>query len=218
MTAASTGPEQRRRLGATTRLAICLAVAVVAAAGCWLLTGRWQLALMALVTVTALGQSGSLTVALWGLDAAATEAQATREDVNHLAGDLIVAGVLVFGLVVITILIVGGLHRGGPADAILAVVSVVSSWALLHTTYACRYARLYYRDAPGGIDFNTEQQPCYQDFYYFAFNLGMTYQVSDTTLRSTVFRAAVLRHCLLSYVFGTMVLACTISLVLGLLA
>ena len=43
----------------------------------------------------------------------------------------------------------------------------------------------------------------------------MTYQVSDTAVTSPVVRSVVLRHTLLSYVFGAVVLASTINLVAG---
>lgn len=43
----------------------------------------------------------------------------------------------------------------------------------------------------------------------------MTYQVSDTDVSSPAIRATVLRHSLLSYVFGTSILATTINLVAG---
>lgn len=43
----------------------------------------------------------------------------------------------------------------------------------------------------------------------------MTYQVSDTNVSSSPLRAIVLRHCLLSYVFGASILATTINLVAG---
>ena len=43
----------------------------------------------------------------------------------------------------------------------------------------------------------------------------MTYQVSDTAVSSSAIRGVVLRHCLLSYVFGTVILATTINLVAG---
>ena len=43
----------------------------------------------------------------------------------------------------------------------------------------------------------------------------MTYQVSDTSVSNTTIRAIALRHCLLSYVFGTVILATTINLVTG---
>ncbi|GAA1820955.1 DUF1345 domain-containing protein [Planosporangium flavigriseum] len=44
----------------------------------------------------------------------------------------------------------------------------------------------------------------------------MTFQVSDTELNNSDFRAVVLRHALLSYVFGTVIVALTINLVAGL--
>ena len=68
---------------------------------------------------------------------------------------------------------------------------------------------------PGGIDFNSDDEPAYRDFLYFSYNLGMTYQVSDTAVSSSAIRGVVLRHCLLSYVFGTVILATTINLVTG---
>ena len=57
--------------------------------------------------------------------------------------------------------------------------------------------------------------PAYRDFLYFSYNLGMTYQVSDTGVSSRTIRAVVLRHCLLSYAFGTVILATTINVVAG---
>ena len=44
----------------------------------------------------------------------------------------------------------------------------------------------------------------------------MTFQVSDTNLKTGAIRSAVLRHGLLSYLLGTIVLATTINLVAGL--
>lgn len=70
-------------------------------------------------------------------------------------------------------------------------------------------------DPAGGIDFNGHERPAYRDFFYFSYNLGMTYQVSDTSVSSSAIRSVVLRHCLLSYIFGTVILAATINLVAG---
>ena len=53
------------------------------------------------------------------------------------------------------------------------------------------------------------------DFAYFAFTIGMTFQVSDNNVSTSAFRSVILRHCLLSYVFGTVILAATINLVAG---
>jgi uncharacterized membrane protein len=100
---------------------------------------------------------------------------------------------------------------------IISLFSVVVSWILVHTIYALRYARFYYsKEIDGTIDFNKEHRPAYSDFIYIAFTVGMTYQVSDTAIVGTEFRKTVLRHAVLSYVFGTVIVATTISLIAGL--
>jgi uncharacterized membrane protein len=100
--------------------------------------------------------------------------------------------------------------------AAIGLIGVFTTWAMPHLMYTTRYAQLYYGEPVGGIDFNSNDQPSYRDFFYFSYNLGMTYQVSDTGVSSTAIRSVVLRHCLLSYSFGTVILAATINLVAGL--
>jgi uncharacterized membrane protein len=46
----------------------------------------------------------------------------------------------------------------------------------------------------------------------------MTYQVSDTAVTNPAIRSVILRHCLLSYVFGAVVLASTINVVASIVA
>ena len=48
-----------------------------------------------------------------------------------------------------------------------------------------------------------------------AFAVGMTFQISDTDIRSSPIRATVLRQALLSYLFGAVILAAAINLVVG---
>jgi len=97
----------------------------------------------------------------------------------------------------------------------LGMVSVMLNWAFLHTLFTLRYAHLYH-SLGGGIDFNKAgYQPSYKDFAYFSFNLGMTFQVSDTTVSEPAIRATVLRHTLLAYLFSTFVLANVINVIVG---
>jgi uncharacterized membrane protein len=93
---------------------------------------------------------------------------------------------------------------------------VVGAWLVVHTVYTTWYALLYYSHDRGGIDFNQGEPPAYADFAYLAFTLGMTYQVSDTDLQTRPIRATALRHALLSYLLGAVVLATVINLVAGL--
>ena len=92
--------------------------------------------------------------------------------------------------------------NGAEADvaAAVGIGSVVAAWLIVHTVFALRYARLYYQEPTGGIDFNQDDGTRYVDFAYLAFTLGMTYQVSDTDLQTRSIRghrassrAAVLR-------------------------
>jgi uncharacterized membrane protein len=87
---------------------------------------------------------------------------------------------------------------------------------VLHTVYTLRYARLYYSDPVGGIDFNSDDRPSYFDFAYVAFGIGMAFQVADTNIQTTRIRRVVLRHALLSFVFATLIVAVTVNLVAGL--
>ncbi|MEU7334821.1 MULTISPECIES: DUF1345 domain-containing protein [unclassified Streptomyces] len=151
-------------------------------------------------------------IVLWPMDAAATRRHARREDLRPVAEELVVIAAAVCGLVGIVVLLVG---NSDPVHAATALAGVFTAWAALHLMYATRYAYLYYPESVGGIDFNSEQPPAYRDFLYFSYNLGMTYQVSDTSVSNPAIRAMVLRHCLLSYVFGTSILATAINLVVG---
>jgi uncharacterized membrane protein len=87
---------------------------------------------------------------------------------------------------------------------------------LIHTIFTLSYARLFYDHDQGGVDFNQATPPAYSDFAYLAFTVGMTFQVSDTAVTSRAMRATVLRHALVSYLFGAVILAMTINLLAGL--
>lgn len=150
---------------------------------------------------------------LWPMDGAATRDHARREDFRPTVEELLVVATAVCGLLSVVVLLVSSGSEAGHAAG--AIAGVFASWGALHLMYATRYAHLYYGDPVGGIDFNDDEPPANRDFLYFSFNLGMTYQVSDTSVSSSAIRAVVLRHCLLSYVFGTSILATTINLVVG---
>ncbi len=61
-----------------------------------------------------------------------------------------------------------------------------------------------------------EDPPEYRDFAYVALTIGMTSQVSDTSLKSTAMRSTAIRHALMSYFFGAVILATVINLIAGL--
>ncbi|MFE1884577.1 DUF1345 domain-containing protein [Streptomyces diastatochromogenes] len=201
-------------LDAVPRLAgaVLLGAAVGVAVG---LSSRELLGALAGIAVTQLAFVVAGWAVLWPMDAAATHRNARREDFRPVGEELVVVAVASCGLVAIVLLLLLGASDTGHVGAAMALFGVFMAWAALHLMYATRYAYVYYA-AGGGIDFNSDQQPAYRDFFYFSYNLGMTYQVSDTSVSSTTVRAIVLRHTLLSYVFGTSILATAINLVAGL--
>jgi uncharacterized membrane protein len=103
-------------------------------------------------------------------------------------------------------------------EALVGILSVIASWFAVHTTFTLRYAMLYYSDDESEpISYHqNEYRPCYKDFAYLAFTVGMTYQVSDTDLGSPRIRGSVLTQAMVSFLLGAVVLASTINLVLTL--
>ncbi|MDO7868079.1 DUF1345 domain-containing protein [Nocardioides jiangxiensis] len=156
-------------------------------------------------------------VVLWPMDAGETREFVGREVVDKALEEAIIVFAAVGGLAAIVVLMALG-HGADGATAALALAGVFLAWGSVHLMYATRYADLYYTGSAGGIDFNDDGQdaePSYRDFLYFSYNLGMTYAVSDTDVTRTEIRSVVLRHCLLSYVFGALILATTINLVVA---
>jgi uncharacterized membrane protein len=201
------------------RVAVAAAVGAVVG-GTSALVAPWQVAVLAGWD----GAAGVFLVWVWTTVARMageeTAALATREDPNRAVADLTLVGASVGCLVGVGFTLVKAAHSEGLAAAglvALAVASVVVSWAVVHTVFTLRYARLYYGDPVGGIDFNDDARPDFSDFAYVAFTIGMTYQVSDTDLTTRPIRRTALRHALLSFVFGTFIVAMTINVVAGLL-
>lgn len=98
---------------------------------------------------------------------------------------------------------------------ILCLLTAMLSWALVNTVFALKYARLYYLE-DGGIDFKQDTPPTYSDFAYMAFTVGMAFSVADSEPTNTRIRRIALGHALLSYLFGTVILAVAVGLVTNL--
>ena len=169
--------------------------------------------------------AASLTYMAWvwlvigRLEAEQTALHSVREDPSRATSDVLVLIASLASLGAVAIILVEASSapaaRGGVLAG-LAVASVALSWLLVHTLFTLRYASLYYGDEVGGVDFNQQEPPQYSDFAYLAFTIGMTFQVSDSDVGRHTIRSTALRHALLSYVFGTVILATTINLVVGL--
>jgi uncharacterized membrane protein len=158
-------------------------------------------------------------LAVGRMDSSATARHATRENPGRAVSDLIVVVAAVASLGAIGIVLVVANSSKGMEQTmleLLAVASVALSWFAVHTLFMLRYAQLYYTGPDGGVSFNQDTPPRYLDFAYLAFTIGMTFQVSDTDLEKPAIRATALRHALLSYLFGAVILAATVNLIAAL--
>jgi uncharacterized membrane protein len=215
------------RTAASRRSALAATVGVVAA-GITGLLGDWTYA-----PAVGFDTAGALfLVATWlsvgRMDPVATAAHATREDPTRRMTRVIILAAAVASLAGVGTLLIGttsGSNRAGAA--VLGLGSVAIAWLVVHSLFTLHYAELYYGpgggdpDAPGagkrgGIDFALDTPPQYSDFAYLAFTIGMTYQLSDTPLTTRELRMSVLRHALLSYLFGSLILGASVNLVVSL--
>jgi len=155
-----------------------------------------------------------------GMSAGDTRRVAKHEDPSRLLADVLLLTASVGCLVGVGFALVKARHLHGGSEAallVLTVTSVLLSWMVVHTVFTLHYARIFYGDPEpeGGIDFGTTAQPSFTDFAYVAFTVGMTYQVSDTNLTTPAMRRVALAHALLSFLFGTFILAVTINVLAG---
>ena len=158
--------------------------------------------------------------AVWRLDPGTTARLAKREDPSNAVAELVVLGAGTAQLAAVGFALLRAGRATGSMKAFLIAVgllSVVLSWAVVHTVFMLRYARGFYSEPPGGIEFNEGEPPTYLDFAYLSFTMGMTYQVSDTNITSKPIRRIALQHALLSYLFGGVLLAIIINVVATLL-
>ncbi|WP_319447599.1 MULTISPECIES: DUF1345 domain-containing protein [unclassified Mycobacterium] len=191
-------------IGAVAATAVATVAARYAPVMAWIATA----ATFVIWTWTAVGR----------MTATDTRDHATREDPTQPVTDIILLLASVASLAGVGYLLIAQSASGADTElaAAVGVGSVAVAWLIVHTVYTLRYARLYYGDTEGGIDFNQDEPPCYLDFAYLAFTLGMTYQVSDTNLQTREIRGTALRHALLSYVLGAVILATIINMIAGL--
>jgi uncharacterized membrane protein len=181
----------------------------------------WQLTVLIGWDVAAIVMLATIWGSVVNFSAAQTARFATEEDDTRAGTQLTLLGAAVVSLIGVVMAFLKGNQGDRTLEVVLeamGVLTIACSWALVHTVFALRYAHLYYTPPVGGIDFKMKDvDPDYRDFAYTAFTIGMTFQVSDTDITSQTMRRAVLRHALLSFLFGAVILATTVNVVAGLL-
>ena len=101
---------------------------------------------------------------------------------------------------------------------VLALLTIFSSWLLIHIMFALHYAYLYYRSdrqltlQHTSLEFPAEKTPDYADFVYFSLGIGMTSQVADVQITSRLLRRIALIHQVLTFFFNTLILALAINI------
>ncbi|MFD1086269.1 DUF1345 domain-containing protein [Micromonospora andamanensis] len=204
------------RLLSVRRVLWSLAVGVVAGAAT-ALVGAPELTPLVIWTIAA----GTIVVwvwrACWSADPKRTEQLAEAEQHSRSTDSAILIA-SVFSLAAVAEALVRASNQQDMVAVtlvILSVVAVVLAWALVNTVFAFKYARLYYRD-DGGIDFKRDDPPAYADFAYVAFTVGMSHAPGENEPTSNRMRRIALGHALLTYTFGTGILAVAVNLVTNL--
>ena len=177
-----------RTAGASAHLVVCLLAAVVAGVAVAPVYG-WGVAALAAWLVGAGVFVMWVWTALRPLPAPHMARIAAREDAIRPLRDLVLLG-LSAGTVVTVALVIFRAHENSPPKTVLGVACIAASWLLLHTVLTLRYARLYYTEPHGGVDFNRPNDPTFRDFAYL--RLHGRYDVSG--FRHDNFQAGHPRH------------------------
>lgn len=180
----------------------------------------WQFGVLAGWDAAAVAFVGWIWLSVGRFTPEETRALATREDTSRVTASVLLLSASVASLVGTGLDLVKAnqAHAGGKiALTVMGVLTVVLSWSVVHTVFALRYAHEYYEAPVGGIDFKSKDElPDYQDFAYVAFTVGMTFQVSDTDVQARKIRRTVVRHALLAYLFGAVILAVVVNVIASL--
>jgi uncharacterized membrane protein len=167
----------------------------------------------------------AMSALAWSFIVRATPAWTRHWAASTDPGRLVIGGLLILASAS-SLLATGFALRGartcpvGGRDLFLGLglLAVAAAWVLTHTMYTLRYAHLYYRDGverEGGLAFPGGGHPSYLDFAYYAFTVGMCFQVSDVTVTNPRLRHETLAHALLSFLYNTVILAVAINFALG---
>lgn len=171
---------------------------------------------------------------LWVFRGAGTDdmrQRAKANDPDHHILLLIALLIVAVVLVAVTVELTG--TGGGKGSAVaLAGITLLLAWLFSNLVFALHYAHRFYspgddddasargdggeRDT-GGLDFPGDSPPDYGDFAYFAFVLGMTFQVSDVDITAKPMRRLALYHSMVAFLFNIVVVALSVSLIGNLL-
>lgn len=100
----------------------------------------------------------------------------------------------------------------------LSILTLTLAWFFGNVVFAIHYAHMFYDrtgsgDDRAGLDFPGREPPDFNDFAYFAFVLGMTFQVSDVQITCRPIRKVAMIHGLAAFFYNLGVVALSINIV-----
>ena len=144
-----------------------------------------------------------------------------RTAAGNDAGRVLLLLVAAISLAAVFVVVGRELGRTEFADAgevVFLIATLTVAWLFGNLVYAIHYAHMFYDSQPdgrdhGGLVFPTKDEPDFLDFCYFAFVLGMTFQVSDVQIASRRIRRVATVHALLAFLFNIGIVALTVNVV-----
>lgn len=105
--------------------------------------------------------------------------------------------------------------RWNGLGGVVAILAITLSWFYVHLLFAQDYAHEYWMQDKGLVFPGGDGTPEFGEFLYFAFTIGMTFQVSDATTDTPSMRRLVLLHSLVAFAFNAVILAAAVNIVAG---
>lgn len=196
-------------------LVVALAVGIVLFRLGWV--GDWQAAVLFGFDIGAI-----VFLALTWSMMNVTGVEAMRRRANENDPDhhiLLYVGSIIVGVVVIAVFL--EVNNEQTQAIVLSTVTLAIAWLFGNLLFALHYAHTYYTPLRHGdrkgLCFPGDVPPDHWDFVYFAFGLGMTFQVSDVSVTDRKIRHMVLVQSLIAFVFNISVIALSVSFVTDML-
>ncbi len=162
-------------------------------------------------------------ITFWTISPKEIRQEAAIQNVNKIVVFVVSLIATVVALTTVLKLLLDKIQSGMSFTLISGIVGLLLSWILVHSIFTLRYAHLFYANHKedeskhaGGLEFPEEPHPDFIDFAYYAFVIGMTFQVSDVTVTSKMLRRLTLLHSLLAFAFNTIIVALTVNVIAGL--
>jgi uncharacterized membrane protein len=196
---------------------VCAAIFIVLAMTLPLARLQPEVAILLAFDVAAVLFLGSTIIMIVRSDSHSIRRRARKEDEGYWGFLLGSAAVATIALVALAAELHASKHAGS-LEIALAVCSVILAWLFMNTIFALHYAHEFYGERGGkhaGLEFPGRSEPDYWDFVYFAFVLGMTFQVSDVQIREKAIRRVALVHSVIAFFFNVIVIAVSVNIVAG---